>query len=308
LLEPPLIQTTHLLQVLCALLPGTLPIVFTPAKFDLTLAPGLFFAPPPLVPLLIREPGSIAVVPRQTILLTVAPIVVTLPVPALFCLLAILCPSLLVQNAALVVILATRQLVLTFGQTALLLGLASLLKQTLFFLGPPLIVVSAALPSALSIRFGLALLVELPAVFLLALPQLFLVGSFLFASLLVCQTSLLVGLTALGILILAGLFGLSSLFLFLAPLFPLLSLLRTLLLLTLAFGLIRLATLILGLTFIVAALLFGLALLLSFFVAPVLVLILLVLVPLPFFTSHATIFTVGGLLGSGKTGGSQQSR
>jgi len=293
------------LQVLCALLPGTLPIVFTLAKFDLPLAPGLFFAPSPLIPLLIREPGSIAVVPRPTILLSVAAIVVTLPVPALFCLLAILCPSLLVQNAALFVILATRPLVLTFGQTALLLGLASLFKQTLFFLRPPLIVVSAAL---LAIRFGPALLVELPSVFLLALPQLALVGSFLSALLLFRQTSLLVGLTALRILVLAGLFGLASLFLFLPALFPLLFLLRPLLLLTLPVGLIRLATLILGLTFVVTALLFGLASLLGFVVAPVFILILLVLVPLPLFASHAAIFTVGGLLGNGKTGGSQQSR
>jgi hypothetical protein len=80
-----------------------------------------------------------------------------------------------------------------------------------------------------------------------------------------------------------------------------------LLLLTLAFGLVRLTPLILCLTFVVTALLFGLALLLGVVVAPVLVLILLVLVRFPFFTSYATVFTVAGFLGSGKTGGSQQS-
>jgi hypothetical protein len=149
----------------------------------------------------------------------------------------------------------------------------------------------------------------LPAVFLLALPQLFLVVSFLFASLLFCQTPLFVRLTALRILILPGQLGLSSLLLFLTPLLPLLSLLGALLFLTLAFGLIRLATLILGLTFVVTALLFGLASLLGFFVAPIFILILLVLVPFPLFASHATIFTVAGLLGgAGKTAGSQQNR
>jgi hypothetical protein len=81
-----------------------------------------------------------------------------------------------------------------------------------------------------------------------------------------------------------------------------------LLFLTLAFGLIRLATLILGLTFVVTALLFGLASLLGFFVAPGFILILLVLFRFPFFASQATVFTVTRLLGTGKTGGSQQSR
>ena len=122
-----------------------------------------------------------------------------------------------------------------------------------------------------------------------------------------CYTPLLVRLTALRILILPGQFGLSSLLLFLTPLLPLLSLLGALLFLTLAFGLIRLPTLILGLT----ALLFGLASLLGFFVAPVFILILLVLLVLfrfPFFASQATVFTVTRLLGTGKTGGSQQSR
>jgi len=129
--------------------------------------------------------------------------------------------------------------------------------------------------------------------------------------LLFCYAPLLVRLTALRILILAGQFGLSSLLLFLTPLLPLLSLLGALLFLTLAFGLIRLPTLILGLTFVVTALLFGLASLLGFFVAPVFILILLVLLVLfrfPFFASQATVFTVTRLLGTGKTGGSQQSR
>jgi len=125
--------------------------------------------------------------------------------------------------------------------------------------------------------------------------------------LLFCHAPLLVRLTALRILILAGQFGLSSLLLFLTPLLPLLSLLGALLFLTLAFGLIRLATLILGLTFVVVALLFGLASLLGFFVAPVFILILLVLFCFPFFASQATVFTVTRLLGTGKTGGSQQS-
>ena len=123
-----------------------------------------------------------------------------------------------------------------------------------------------------------------------------------------CHAPLLVRLTALRILILAGQFGLSSLLLFLTPLLPLLSLLGALLFLTLAFGLIRLATLILGLTFVVTALLFGLASLLGFFVAPGFILILLVLFRFPFFASQATVFTVTRLLGTGKTGGSQQSR
>jgi len=168
------------LQVLCALLPGSLPIVFTAPKFDLTLAPGRFFAASPIIPLLIRPDAvAIVVVPGPAILLTVTPIVVTLPVPALFRLLPLLCPSLLVQDSALFVIRATLQLVLTFSQTALRLGLTSLFNQTLFFLGPPLIIVPAALPFPLAIRFGPAILVELPAVFLLALPQLFLVVLFL---------------------------------------------------------------------------------------------------------------------------------
>ena len=123
-----------------------------------------------------------------------------------------------------------------------------------------------------------------------------------------CHAPLLVRLTALRILILAAQFGLSSLLLFLTPLLPLLSLLGALLFLTLAFGLIRLPTLILGLTFVVTALLFGLASLLGFFVAPVFILILLVLFRFPFFASQATVFTVTRLLGTGKTGGSQQSR
>jgi len=202
------------------------------------------------------------------------------------------------------IILATLQLVLTFCQTALLLGLSSLFNQALFFLRPPLIVATAALPFALAFRFSLALLIELPAVFLLALSQLFLVISLLFASLLFCQTPLLIGLTALGVLILlilAGLFGLT-------PLFPLLSLFSSLLFLTLAFGLVRLATLILGLTFVVTALLFGLASLLGFFVALISVLILLVLFRFPFFPSQATVFTVTGLLGTGKAGGPEQDR
>jgi len=293
------------LQVLCALLPGTLPFVFTVAKLDLTLPPGLFLAPPPFIPLQIRPlPVPAVVVPGQTVLLTVAPIVVPLPVAALFCLLTILCPSLLIQGTALFIILATLQLVLTFCQTALLLGLSSLFNQTLFFLRPPLIVATAALPFALAFRFSLALLIELPAVFLLALSQLFLVISLLFASLLFCQTPLLIGLTALGVLILlilAGLFGLT-------PLFPLLSLFSSLLFLTLAFGLVRLATLILGLTFVVTALLFGLASLLGFFVALISVLILLVLFRFPFFPSQATVFTVTGLLGTGKAGGPEEDR
>jgi hypothetical protein len=154
---------------------------------------------------------------------------------------------------------------------------------------------------ALPFRFSLALRVELPAVFLLALSQLFLVVSFLFASLLFCQAPLLVPLTALGILILAGLVGLT-------PLFPLLPLLSALLFLTLAFGLVSLATLILGLTFVVTALLFGLASLLGFCAGLISVLILLALFRFPFFTSHATVFTIAGLLGAGQAGGSEQNR
>jgi hypothetical protein len=107
-------------------------------------------------------------------------------------------------------------------------------------------------------------------------------------------------LTALRILILAGLVRL-------ALLFPLLSLFRALLFLTLTFGLIGLATLILRLTFVVTALLFGLASLLGFFAALISVLILLVLVRFPLFTSQATVFAVTGLLGTGNSGGRQQS-
>jgi hypothetical protein len=51
-----------------------------------------------------------------------------LPVTALFCLPAILCPSLFVQGAALFIVLATLQLCLTLGQTALLLSLTPLFK------------------------------------------------------------------------------------------------------------------------------------------------------------------------------------
>jgi hypothetical protein len=122
--------------------------------------------------------------------------------------------------------------------------------------------------------------------------------------LLLSQTSLLFYLTTLSILALAGLFSLTSLFLFLASLLPLLSLLRPLLILTLAIGLIGLAALLLGLAFVVSALLFSLASLLGFFVAPVFILILL---RFSFFTAQTTIFPIIGFLSAGEPGGSHQS-
>jgi hypothetical protein len=275
----------HLAQVLLTLLPGTLPVVFTTAEIDLSLAPGLLFTLPPLISLLIGPAlVSVVVVSGPTIVRRVSLIVlIALPLPI----------------AALIVILPALELTLPFGRTPLL-------KQALLLLGSSLVVIPAALEVVLAFLLCPSFLVELPAVFLLSRPQLFLVVSLLFSSLLLCQASLLVGLPSLLVLILARLFRLPSLYLFLTLLLPLPSLLSALLLLTLPFSLalfVTLATLLLRLTFVVAALLFGLTPL-GFVVAPV---VILILVPFPLFAANATVLTIVGLLCAGQAGGCRQS-
>ncbi|HSQ24187.1 MAG TPA: hypothetical protein VLN44_07255 [Pyrinomonadaceae bacterium] len=209
----------------------------------------------------------------------------------MFCLLALLGPSLLVILAL--------QLSLAFRQTALFLGLSPLFELTLPVLASPLVVVPPALPFALAFLFRPSLLVKLPAILLPSLPQLLLVVLFLCSSLLFRQASLLVGLPALV--------------LSLTLLLPLPSLLSALLVLALPFGLtlrVALAALILCLTFVVTALLLSLTSLLCFFVPPGLILILiliLILVPFPLFTAYAAVLAIAGFLGVGKAGGSQQS-
>ena len=118
---------------------------------------------------------------------------------------------------------------------------------------------------------------------------------------------MLLSLSLLLVLVLPDLFGLSALFLFLTTLIPLASLLSALLLLLLAFGLtllVGLAALLLSLLFVVAALLFRLPSLLGFFVAPVVILILL---RFSLLAAQATIFAISRLLSVGKPGGSEQS-
>ncbi|MGZ8842704.1 MAG: hypothetical protein ACXW18_03520 [Pyrinomonadaceae bacterium] len=75
-----MIQATRLSKVLFALLPGALPVLLTSPKFDLTLAPGLLFAPPPFVALLVgKAPVTVAVVARPASFIVVAPVVIVPP-------------------------------------------------------------------------------------------------------------------------------------------------------------------------------------------------------------------------------------
>jgi len=130
--------------------------------------------------------------------------------------------------------------------------------------------------------------------------------SLLGSSLLLCQPSLLVGLSLQLVLILLSLFRLPSLCLFLTLLLPLASLLAALLLLTLPFRLalfVALASLLLRLTFVVATLLFRLTPL-GFVVATV---IILILVRLALFAANTTVLTIIGLLCAGQARGCRQS-
>ncbi|HEU5240194.1 MAG TPA: hypothetical protein VFU37_23875 [Pyrinomonadaceae bacterium] len=277
LLETPLVQATHLAQILLALLPGAQPIVFTAAEIELTLAPGLLFTQPPFITLLFSPLAiAIIVVACPTILLrnpATVFIALSLPIALLLVLLALLCLPLLPKPALLVILPC--KLILPVVQTSLFLGLTTLLfKQSLLFVISPLFITSTTCPVALAFLLSTSLLI---------------------ASLLVGQTSLFLKLSSLLILNPAGEFCLPSLFLFLALLLPLATLVRALLILTLPFSL---ALLFLSLL-IVAALLFSLASLLSLFIAPVSVLIL-VLVRSTVLAAAAAVFSVVGILRTGQ--------
>jgi len=55
-------------------------------------------------------------------------------------------------------------LVLALGQTALLVGLTPLIRQTLTILASPLVIVTTTLQFTLAFQLGPSLLVKLPAV------------------------------------------------------------------------------------------------------------------------------------------------
>ena len=79
LLEAPLIHASLLLQILLTLLPLTLPLVVTPAKIILTLAPRLLFPTPPIRALLVVQPIIVPRVPAEAIaLIAAALLIVTL--------------------------------------------------------------------------------------------------------------------------------------------------------------------------------------------------------------------------------------
>jgi hypothetical protein len=244
---------------LFALAPPALLLGLPATELTLTLAPGLFFALPPLVALLIRQsrlltPLTILTVNRRALLSTIATlvdaVVLSTPLARLTVLLGLLRSSLLFRYATLLINLSP----LLLGPQLILSAQA--LCPTLLIGNPPLLV-------------ELTLLIQTPAILLrLILPLLFSNASLLFAlsplqfvtlTLLVLRLPLLL-LTLLLLTLTRGplLFVVLALLVLRLPL-----LLLTLLLLTLACGCPLLfvslpALLVLRLSLVVAALGFGL--------------------------------------------------
>jgi hypothetical protein len=119
LLEPPLIKTSLLLQLLFALTPKALAFGFLGSQVVLTLTPGLLLATAPFVALLIGQsrllrPPALVIVAGLALRVTIA---------------ALIAVALSFPLAALVVELLLLRSTLLFAEPALLVCLSALLSQ-----------------------------------------------------------------------------------------------------------------------------------------------------------------------------------